>query len=155
MSHTSSVKFQNDTRVHVGFHTSDLDKAITFYRLLLGCDPVKVKPDYAKFETDDPSVNLSLTAGGKGGAGGAHYGIQVKSTDAVEAAKKRFENAGVAFHSEEQGVCCYALQDKFWIADPDGNEWEVFVVLEDADTFRSESSDCCQDEETESATACC
>jgi hypothetical protein len=30
-----------------------------------------------------------------------------------------------------QTNCCYALQDKTWVHDPDGNEWEVFVVLED------------------------
>lgn len=27
--------------------------------------------------------------------------------------------------------CCYAIQDKIWVSDPDGNEWEVFVVNED------------------------
>src|SRR2546425_8714681 len=32
---------------------------------------------------------------------------------------------------EMQTSCCYALQDKTWVRDPDGNEWEVFVVLED------------------------
>jgi hypothetical protein len=30
-----------------------------------------------------------------------------------------------------QTSCCYAVQDKTWVADPDGNEWEAFVVLED------------------------
>ena len=30
-----------------------------------------------------------------------------------------------------QTTCCYAVQDKAWVNDPDGNEWEVFVVLED------------------------
>jgi hypothetical protein len=24
--------------------------------------------------------------------------------------------------------CCFALQDKVWITDPDGNRWEVFTV---------------------------
>jgi ABC-type phosphate transport system substrate-binding protein len=24
--------------------------------------------------------------------------------------------------------CCYALQDKVWVTDPDGNQWEIFVV---------------------------
>jgi hypothetical protein len=32
---------------------------------------------------------------------------------------------------EMQTTCCYAVQDKTWVSDPDGNEWEVFVVLED------------------------
>ena len=27
--------------------------------------------------------------------------------------------------------CCYAIQDKIWVNDPDSNEWEVFVVKED------------------------
>jgi hypothetical protein len=30
-----------------------------------------------------------------------------------------------------QTTCCFALQDKAWVSDPDGNEWEVFVVLKD------------------------
>ena len=30
-----------------------------------------------------------------------------------------------------QTSCCYALQDKAWVNDPDGNEWEVFTVLKD------------------------
>ena len=133
--------------------TSDLSGAIGFYSLLLGSEPVKSKPDYAKWEADDPSVNLSLTVGPKGeSSGGAHYGIQVKSTDAVAAAKARFEAAGVPFQSEEETVCCYALQDKFWVTDPDGNEWEIFVVLEDAEVFRSEASECCA---TEGVGACC
>ena len=156
MGRTSSVTFQNDTRIHIGLHTSDLDGAIQFYTLLLGCDPVKIKPDYAKFETDDPSVNLSLTVGGNGASNsGAHYGIQVKSTDTVAASKQRFEDAGIAFQSEDQTVCCYALQDKFWISDPDGNRWEIFVVLEDTDVFREETTDCCKTEDAVVGSTCC
>src|SRR5262249_36063555 len=36
--------------------------------------------------------------------------------------------------------CCYALQDKAWVRDPDGNEWEVFTVI--ADVEQKEST-CC------------
>jgi len=152
----SSVEFQNDTRVHIGLHSLDLNRAIKFYTLLLGAEPIKVKSDYAKFETDDPSVNLSISAGGSGpSSGGVHYGVQVKSTDAVAAAKQRFRDAGIAFQTEDQTVCCYALQDKFWIADPDGNQWEVFVVLADSDTSRDEDSDCCKAEEGVAESACC
>jgi catechol 2,3-dioxygenase-like lactoylglutathione lyase family enzyme len=155
MNKLSSANFTNDTRVHIGLRTSDLERATRFYSLLLGSDPVKQKVDYAKWETDDPSVNLSLTVGPPGkSSGGAHYGIQVKSTDAVAAAKSRFEAADVPYHSEDETVCCYALQDKFWIEDPDGNEWEVFVVLEDTEAFRSEASDCCKSEDA-AVTTCC
>jgi catechol 2,3-dioxygenase-like lactoylglutathione lyase family enzyme len=147
MNQTSFAKFKNNTRVHIGFRTSDLEAAIRFYSLLLGGDPVKQKVDYAKWESDDPSVNLYLTAGSVSShSAGTHYGIQVKSTEAIASAKARFESAGVPFQSEDESVCCYALQDKFWVADPDGNEWEVFVVLDDADSFRSETSECCASE---------
>jgi hypothetical protein len=39
--------------------------------------------------------------------------------------------AGLITRDEMQTSCCYAVQDKTWVHDPDGNEWEVFVVLED------------------------
>lgn len=35
---------------------------------------------------------------------------------------------------EEIGTaCCYALQDKFWAADPDGHQWEVYYFHEDVE----------------------
>ncbi|MDX6558134.1 MAG: hypothetical protein QOF72_1183, partial [Blastocatellia bacterium] len=43
-------------------------------------------------------------------------------------------------HDEMQTTCCYAVQDKTWVSDPDGNEWEAFVVLQDN---LSESNACC------------
>jgi hypothetical protein len=51
--------------------------------------------------------------------------------------------------------CCYALQDKTWARDPDGNEWEVFVVLEN--TEPAEASCACGDKvaEAEISTAVC
>ena len=58
---------------------------------------------------------------------------------------------------EMQTSCCYALQDKTWVRDPDGNEWEVFVVLEDnlAETAPCECGTKLEDTKTESAAACC
>jgi hypothetical protein len=38
---------------------------------------------------------------------------------------------GLITRDEMQTECCYALQDKTWVRDPDGNEWEAFVVLQD------------------------
>jgi hypothetical protein len=42
-------------------------------------------------------------------------------------------------------TCCYAVQDKTWVTDPDGIKWEVFAVLADADSYR----------EGKSPAACC
>ena len=73
--------------------------------------------------------------------------------------------ATVLPRSEMQTTCCYALQDKTWVNDPDGNEWEVFAVL--ADNLSEEvqgaaDKTCCVPSFTnidgkpaEVATACC
>ena len=128
----SAVEFDTNTRIHVALETSDIDRAIVFYRTLFGQEPAKVKPGYAKFESADPPVNLALnavpTARVSGGA--SHFGVQVKSSEAVEQAKQRFEAAGLEIEVEENVTCCWAVQDKVWVRDPDGNAWEVFVVLD-------------------------
>ena len=45
--------------------------------------------------------------------------------------RERWAEVGLVTRDEMQTSCCYAVQDKTWVRDPDGNEWEVFVVLED------------------------
>ena len=36
-------------------------------------------------------------------------------------------------------TCCYAAQDKFWVAGaPDGEAWEIYTVLADSPTFYAE-----------------
>jgi len=43
----------------------------------------------------------------------------------------RVRAAGLAVR-EEMGVdCCHANQDKFWVTDPDGLEWEVYHLNHD------------------------
>jgi hypothetical protein len=38
------------------------------------------------------------------------------------------------------------LQDKAWVRDPDGNEWEVFAVLEDhLPVDKNSAKTCCAD----------
>jgi hypothetical protein len=56
----------------------------------------------------------------------------------VAAAWTRFKQAGLDTRTEENTSCCYALQDKVWVADPDGNEWEVFVVKSDTETMHDD-----------------
>jgi hypothetical protein len=34
--------------------------------------------------------------------------------------------------TQEATNCCYAVQDKVWVNDPDGAPWEVYTVLADA-----------------------
>jgi hypothetical protein len=55
------------------------------------------------------------------------------SPDEVTAHQARLTGEGLA-PVEENGICCFAKQDKVWIDGPDGS-WEIYTVLEDSDSF--------------------
>ena len=125
-------------KVHLHMHVADLSKSREFYEKFLGGDPVKVKQGYVKFLPTWAPVNLALSSGGPGGAGTIdHVGVQVDSVETVMTELTRIKDAGLAV-VEEMGVnCCHANQDKFWVKDPDGVEWEVYHLnydLEDEET---------------------
>jgi hypothetical protein len=88
---------------------------------------VKEKTGYVKFLPEWGPVNLALSQGGEPGAGPVdHLGVQVESTAEVMAQLARIKATGLLVR-EEMGVnCCHANQDKFWVQDPDGVEWEVY-----------------------------
>lgn len=116
-------------KLHVALTTGRFDEALAFYKAFFGAEPVKHKPGYAKFDLTSPAVNFTLNAGEASEAGRLnHLGIQVSSTEAVQAASQRLQALGFLTRSEDQVDCCYALQDKVWVQDPDGNPWEIFVV---------------------------
>ena len=141
----TAVEFAGNFRVHVALNVSDLAASIRFYELLLGVPPTKQRPGYAKFEPQDPSVNLTLNETQDdvpAPVGAAHFGVQVKSVGEIKQATERFQQAGFSTATEEHTTCCYALQDKVWVTDPDGHRWEVFVVLE-ADAPDESGAGCC------------
>jgi hypothetical protein len=51
-------------------------------------------------------------------------------------------------------TCCYAVQDKTWVNDPDGNAWEAFVVLEDQLPETPENTSCCVATASQPACGC-
>lgn len=119
-------------KAHISLNVKDTTKSIEFYQKLFAVEPLKVRQGYAKFDVQNPPLNLALNQVSPVGSGSlSHLGIQVGSTEDVLEIKKRWEESGLVTADEMQTNCCYALQDKTWVRDPDGNEWEVFVVLED------------------------
>jgi len=121
-------------KVHVHMRVSDLAKSRAFYETLFGAGPVKEKPGYVKFLPDWAPVNLALSEGQPGTVGAVdHLGIQLASTDAVLAQLGRIKASGLPVR-EQMGVdCCHANQDKFWVHDPDGVEWEIYHLNYDLD----------------------
>ncbi len=132
-------------KVHVAIHVSDVARSIEFYRKLFGIEPSKVRTGYAKFDVANPPVNFTLNEGPVTDRGAlSHLGIQVGSTADVLAVRDRWVREGLVSRDEMQTECCQALQDKTWVRDPDGNEWEVFVVLKvNLPQKKAEDRSCC------------
>jgi catechol 2,3-dioxygenase-like lactoylglutathione lyase family enzyme len=154
MSNESAVEFATNSRIHLGLAVSSLEASSSFYRALFGQEPTKVRPRYAKFEVAEPPVNLTLNeVSGETGPNNpvSHFGIQVKSSEALSKSATRLEQAGIATRVEDQVTCCYAVQNKVWARDPDGNQWEVYMVLDDQAAHQHALPDeCCVE-----ATGCC
>lgn len=119
-------------KAHLALNVKNVEQSIQFYKKLLGIEPSKVRTGYAKFDVQNPPLNLTLNESRFSERGAlSHLGIQVASTADVLAMRKRWVDAGLIARDEMQTDCCYATQDKTWVRDPDGNEWEAFVVLVD------------------------
>ena len=117
---------------HISINVRSVAASVDFYRRMFGIEPAKVRSGYAKFDVQNPPLNLALNEAAIEERGAlSHLGLQVSSTEDVLAMRERWVEAGLETRDEMQTTCCYAVQDKTWVADPDGNEWEVFVVLED------------------------
>ncbi|HET6249589.1 MAG TPA: ArsI/CadI family heavy metal resistance metalloenzyme [Tepidisphaeraceae bacterium] len=122
------------TMFHISLNVADLEKAIAFYRVLLGVAPAKCYPDYAKFELADPPLVLSLEPSPHTGGGALnHLGFRVANAPALIAMQQRLEAAGIATNREDGVECCYARQTKFWVKDVDRNLWELYVLEADTD----------------------
>jgi catechol 2,3-dioxygenase-like lactoylglutathione lyase family enzyme len=128
-------------KAHLALNVRSVARSIEFYQQMLGLAPVKVRPGYAKFDVQHPPLNLTLNEVPFTDRGAlSHLGLQVATTEDVLAMRARWQAAGLATYDEMQTNCCYALQDKTWVRDPDGNEWEAFVVLADN---QAATSMCC------------
>jgi catechol 2,3-dioxygenase-like lactoylglutathione lyase family enzyme len=130
-------------KAHLALNVRNVEESISFYRKLFGIAPNKVRTGYAKFDIQIPPLNFTLNEVAVKEAGAlSHMGIQVESTADVLAIRKAWAEAGLFTRDEMQADCCYATQDKTWVRDPDGNEWEAFVVLTDNLPEKQDASAC-------------
>ena len=125
------------SRVQLALNVTDIDAAVGFYSKLFGAEPAKRRPGYANFVIAEPPLKLVLienpAARGSGVEGALnHLGVEVESPEEVVAATARLSTEGLEPDVQESTTCCYAVQDKAWVNDPDGAPWEVYTVLADA-----------------------
>ncbi len=121
-------------RFHLSLNVGDLARAIDFYRILFGVEPAKRRPDYAKFELEDPPLVLSLEPTPRAVGGPLnHLGFRLPDSGTLVAMQSRLEKAGIRSQREEGVECCYARQTKFWVTDPDKTLWEIYTFEGDID----------------------
>ncbi len=164
---------------HISLNVRNVEESVNFYRKMLGIEPMKfIKADtevhsvlqaqtgldsrqtrtgYAKFDVQNPPLNLVLNEiEFKEGGSLSHLGLQVATTEDVLAMREIWHKNDLPTVDEMAVNCCYAIQDKAWVSDPDGNEWEVFVVLENTENQQDSNptSFCCVTADKQTNSSC-
>src|SRR5579884_3433743 len=115
-------------KAHLALNVRDFARSIDFYQKLFSVAPAKLRTGYAKFDLSNPPLNFTLNQMPSSHAGDTkaasspginHLGIQVASTEDVLALRAQWIAAGLAIRDEMQTTCCYAVQEKSWVTDPD------------------------------------
>jgi catechol 2,3-dioxygenase-like lactoylglutathione lyase family enzyme len=140
-------------RVQLAVNVSDLDSAVAFYSKLFATEPAKLRPGYANFAVAEPPLKLVLIEGSGQPGSLNHLGVEVEDAAAVTSARARLAGQELPTTTEEGVSCCYAVQDKVWVDDPDGTPWEIYTVLDDAEVPAGELRS--TDPAAPSAAACC
>jgi catechol 2,3-dioxygenase-like lactoylglutathione lyase family enzyme len=136
-------------RMHIHLAVDNLEQNIAFYKALFQSEPTVIESDYAKWMLDDPRVNFAISSRGRP-PGLDHLGIQVESSEELEAVQQGLADAALPVAEQKQAACCYAQSDKYWSVDPQGIAWEAFHTLQSIPLFGDD-----QIIQLESAATCC
>ena len=134
------------SRLQLALNVDDLAESVAFYSKLFATEPAKSRPGYANFAVAEPPLKLVLIENPGQGGSINHLGVEVADVDTVDAEQTRLTAEGFASVDERNTTCCYAQQDKFWVAGaPDGESWEIYTVLADSPTpnGEAEGQECC------------
>ena len=142
-------------RMHVSLYVSDMQQSVNFYTAFFGQEPQKVKPKYAKFVLESPSLIISFVENKERVQQNfGHLGFQVETVEDLNIRLWQARKQNLVTREETGTNCCYAKQDKFWVNDPDGVQWEVYYFHDDAEFNdphyeMGEASACCLPQEKE------
>ena len=121
-------------RLHIHLSVPELESAIHFYSQMFGATPTKQKPDYAKWQLEDPMVNFAIsTRSSKIGLD--HLGIQVSDETELKQLNDRLHENDIDAGQLDSTTCCYAESIKSWSFDPAGIPWESFTTMKDAEVY--------------------
>jgi catechol 2,3-dioxygenase-like lactoylglutathione lyase family enzyme len=136
-------------RMHVSLYVTDINTSIDFYSKFFDQPPVKVRPKYAKYVLEKPSLIISFVENkDRVQSNFGHLGFQVETLEQLNTKLEVAKSQNLVSREELGTNCCYAKQDKFWANDPDGVQWEVYYFHADAEFNdphyeMKEASACC------------
>jgi catechol 2,3-dioxygenase-like lactoylglutathione lyase family enzyme len=121
-------------RMHVSLYVSNLAASVNFYTTFFGQAAEKIKPGYAKYILEKPSLIISFIENPERVQQNfGHLGFQLETVEEMSEWLNKARLQGIVSKEEIGTSCCYAIQDKFWATDPDGVQWEVYYFHEDAE----------------------
>ena len=135
------------SRLQLALNVSNLTEAVEFYSKMFSTPPAKLREGYANFVIAEPLLKLVLIESPRSDGVDYprinHLGVELMSTDEVDSAISHFQKLGWVDSVERDSTCCYAVQDKAWVHDPDGAPWEFYTVLADADSMSAATAGAC------------
>lgn len=123
------------SRIQLALNVKDLEAATRFYSKLFATEPAKRRPGYTNFAIANPPLKLVLFENPTATDKLNHLGIEVESSDQVAKERDRLSRTSLSVRSGSQTPCCYAVQDKAWVTDADGDDWEIYTILEDSESL--------------------
>ncbi|MFK7900880.1 MAG: ArsI/CadI family heavy metal resistance metalloenzyme [Cyclobacteriaceae bacterium] len=143
-------------KMHVSLYVHNIAETVNFYTSFFSVPAEKVKADYAKYILDKPALIISFVQNSdRVNTNFGHLGFQVETKEQLEVMLRKAKENKFEILEETETNCCYALQDKFWVKDPNGVQWEVYYFHEDVafndPIYSNESNEvCCIPEQKES-----
>lgn len=118
-------------RPRLELDVSSLDRSAAFYSVLMDAHPSSRSKDTASFDLENPHLSLVLREVPGAVERDGHLGVQLKYISDVKAIRDRLQGKGIPVELEEaESSCCFSVANKVWVADPDKNLWEIYVLLE-------------------------
>ena len=117
-------------KLHVSLKVEDLQAGTSFYSTLFGQAPSIEKPDYVKWDVQDPPVNFVIEPVDERepSAGLSHLGVQVGDESELDQLSARIRETGHSFTDVAAATCCYARSDKAWVKGAADEKWEAFLT---------------------------
>ncbi len=149
-----NMKKENFPRMHVSCYVNNLEDTIHFYNQFFGQEPEKVKEKYTKYILNEPSLIISFIENPERVQSNfGHLGFQVETKEELYQKLEISKSQHIVSLEEIGTNCCFAEQDKYWVTDPSGIQWEVYYFHKDVEFNDPKYSDgmtaqCCMPEDS-------